>query len=110
MLGGMRAVTWTQIAQYIVLIVAYLVANRDPVHAALRHSNPGTDLRQGDRGNHGPRGPIGEGRGWRSCARRMPARRKTLRPHISFMNYTPLNFFGIIFLHDGRHGRRCRTS
>ena len=24
MLGGMRAVTWTQIAQYIVLIVAYL--------------------------------------------------------------------------------------
>src|SRR5918998_1220855 len=25
MLGGMRAVTWTQIAQYIVLIVAYLV-------------------------------------------------------------------------------------
>ena len=25
MLGGMRAVTWTQVAQYIVLIVAYLV-------------------------------------------------------------------------------------
>ena len=24
MLGGMRAVTWTQIAQYIVLIIAYL--------------------------------------------------------------------------------------
>ncbi len=25
MLGGMRAVTWTQVAQYIVLIIAYLV-------------------------------------------------------------------------------------
>ena len=25
MLGGMRAVTWTQVAQYIVLIVAYLI-------------------------------------------------------------------------------------
>ena len=25
MLGGMRAVTWTQVAQYIVLIVAYLL-------------------------------------------------------------------------------------
>jgi cation/acetate symporter len=24
MLGGMRAVTWTQVAQYIVLIIAYL--------------------------------------------------------------------------------------
>ena len=25
MLGGMRAVTWTQVAQYIVLIIAYLL-------------------------------------------------------------------------------------
>ena len=25
MLGGMRAVTWTQVAQYIVLIIAYVV-------------------------------------------------------------------------------------
>ena len=25
MLGGMRAVTWTQVAQYIVLIIAYLI-------------------------------------------------------------------------------------
>ena len=25
MLGGMRAVTWTQVAQYIVLITAYLI-------------------------------------------------------------------------------------
>ena len=25
MLGGMRGVTWTQVAQYIVLIIAYLV-------------------------------------------------------------------------------------
>ena len=25
MLGGMRAVTWTQVAQYIVMIIAYLI-------------------------------------------------------------------------------------
>jgi len=25
MLGGMKAVTWTQVAQYIILIVAYLI-------------------------------------------------------------------------------------
>ena len=25
MLGGMRAVTWTQVAQYIILIIAYLI-------------------------------------------------------------------------------------
>ena len=25
MLGGMKAVTWTQVAQYIILIIAYLI-------------------------------------------------------------------------------------
>ena len=97
MLGGMRAVTWTQIAQYIVLIVAYLDADRDPVDQALRHSDPGTDLRQGDRGNRGARKADGEGRARGPCNKEAcpPG---TLRPHIQpFMNYTPLNFFGIIF-------------
>ena len=54
MLGGMRAVTWTQIAQYIVLDRRLSDADRDPVHQALRDSDPGTDLRDGDCGNHRP--------------------------------------------------------
>ena len=37
MLGGMRAVTWTQVAQYIVLIIAYLV----PVFSDLPLSSAG---------------------------------------------------------------------
>ena len=55
MLGGMRAVTWTQIAQYIVLIVAYLTPIVILSTTAFRHSDPRTDLRKGDRGNHRPR-------------------------------------------------------
>ncbi len=34
-LGGMRAVTWTQVAQYIVLIVAYLIP---PIWLAVKHT------------------------------------------------------------------------
>ena len=45
MLGGMRAVTWTQIAQYIVLIIAYLDADHHPVDAEVRDPDPSTDLR-----------------------------------------------------------------
>ena len=76
MLGGMRAVTWTQIAQYIVLIIAYLDADRDPVDQEVRHSDPGTDLRAGDRGNHGARRADGEGRARGALQQRRPARRE----------------------------------
>ena len=97
MLGGMRAVTWTQIAQYIVLIVAYLTPIVILSTQKLRHPDPGTDLRHGDRGDHGARRAAGEGRA--CCAvhgGKLSGR--TLKPHIQpFMNYTPLNFFGIIF-------------
>ena len=55
MLGGMRAVTWTQIAQYIVLIIAYLTPIVILSTQKLRHSDPGIDLRTGDRRNHGAR-------------------------------------------------------
>jgi cation/acetate symporter len=34
-LGGMRAVTWTQVAQYIILIIAYLIP---PIMLAYRHT------------------------------------------------------------------------
>jgi len=45
MLGGMRAVTWTQIAQYVVLIIAYLT----PIVILSTKKY----LRPGDCGNHG---------------------------------------------------------
>ena len=97
MLGGMRAVTWTQIAQYIVLIVAYLTPI---VILSTQHFGipiPGTDLRQGDCGNHRARAATGEGRTG-GAVHGADCAPTTLRPHIQpFMNYTPLNFFGIIF-------------
>src|ERR1700752_5360296 len=97
MLGGMRAVTWTQIAQYIVLIVAYLtpIVIRSTQHYGI----PIPELTYGT--------AIAE-----ITAREQQLVRDglailctkdacppgTLRPHIQpFMNYTPLNFFGIIF-------------
>ena len=46
MLGGMRAVTWTQIAQYIVLIIAYLTPIIILSTQEVRHPDPATDLRQ----------------------------------------------------------------
>jgi cation/acetate symporter len=55
MLGGMRAVTWTQVAQYIVLIVAYLTPIVILSTQEVRHSDSATDLRTGDRGHHGAR-------------------------------------------------------
>src|SRR3712207_9302686 len=47
MLGGMRAVTWTQVAQYIVLIVAYLVPV--VILSAQQFSLPFPQLTYGDR-------------------------------------------------------------
>ncbi len=49
MLGGMKAVTWTQVAQYIVLIVAYLTPVDHPVGQEVRHPDPAAHLRAGDR-------------------------------------------------------------
>ena len=55
MLGGMRAVTWTQIAQYIVLIIAYLTPIVILSTKQYGIPDPGTHLRAGDRGHHGAR-------------------------------------------------------
>ena len=97
MLGGMRAVTWTQIAQYIVLIVAYLVPI--VILSTKKYGIPIPELTYG------------------LAIQEITAREQqlvkdglailctsancgpgTLKPHIQpFMNYTPLNFFGIIF-------------
>jgi cation/acetate symporter len=89
MLGGMRAVTWTQIAQYIVLIIAYLV----PI-IILSTQKYGLPLPQ-----------FTYGRAIADITAREQQMLQTglataaaLKPHIEpFINYTPLNYFGIIF-------------
>src|SRR5262245_33703301 len=89
MLGGMKAVTWTQIAQYIVLIIAYLTPII--ILSTQKYGIPIPELTYGR--------AIAE-----ITAREQQmlqtglATAATLKPHIQpFNNYTPLNFFGIIF-------------
>src|SRR6266540_679150 len=97
MLGGMRAVTWTQIAQYIVLIVAYLTPI--VILSTQHYGIPIPELTYG----HAiaditarEQQLVKEGLAVLCTKDACPP--GTLRPHIQpFMNYTPLNFFGIIF-------------
>ncbi|MEZ5788992.1 MAG: sodium:solute symporter family protein, partial [Xanthobacteraceae bacterium] len=89
MLGGMRAVTWTQIAQYIVLIVAYLT----PI-VILSTKIYGIPLPQ-----------LTYGQALQAITAREQEMLQTglatvaaLKPHTqAFFTYSPLNFFGIIF-------------
>ncbi|MBR0957147.1 sodium:solute symporter family protein [Bradyrhizobium japonicum] len=88
MLGGMRAVTWTQIAQYIVLIIAYLT----PI-VILSTKNYGIPIPQLTYGQAiaditaREQGMLASGL----------ATAAALKPHIQpFINYSPLNFFAII--------------
>ena len=89
MLGGMRAVTWTQIAQYIVLIVAYLAPII--ILSTKKYGIPIPELTYGL--------AIQEITAReQEMLRTGLATAATLKPHIQpFINYTPLNFFGIIF-------------
>jgi cation/acetate symporter len=97
MLGGMKAVTWTQIAQYIVLIVAYLVPI--VILSTKRYGVPLPEFTYGfaiqeitAREQELIRSGLATLCTAANCG---PT---TLKPHIQpFMNYTPLNFFGIIF-------------
>jgi len=89
MLGGMRAVTWTQIAQYIVLIVAYLTPI--VILSSKKYGIPIPELTYGQ--------AIAD-----ITAREQEMLRTglatvaNLKPHIQpFINYSQLNFFGIIF-------------
>lgn len=90
MLGGMRAVTWTQVAQYIVLIIAYLV----PV-VILSGQKFGLPIPQLTYGQvlteiaAREQGMIAEG-----LATAAQIRGGHSAP---FQNYSPLNFFGLIF-------------
>jgi cation/acetate symporter len=97
MLGGMRAVTWTQIAQYIVLIIAYLTPI---VILSTQHFGfPIPELTYGlaiqeITAREGQM--LKDGIAVACTAASCPA--GSLKPHIEpFINYSPLNFFGIIF-------------
>jgi cation/acetate symporter len=89
MLGGMRAVTWTQIAQYIVLIVAYLTPII--ILSTKKYGIPIPELTYGQ--------AIADITAReQEMLRTGLATAATLKPHIEpFINYSPLNFFGIIF-------------
>ncbi len=97
MLGGMRAVTWTQIAQYIVLIIAYLTPI--VILSTKKFGIPIPELTYGVAiaeitAREGQM--IKDGLATLCTAASCPA--GALKPHIEpFINYTPLNFFGIIF-------------
>jgi cation/acetate symporter len=88
MLGGMRAVTWTQVAQYIVLIVAYLV----PV-VILSTKLTGIPIPQLTYGT--ALQDIG-GLEQQMLANGLATAEK-LKPHVApFVNSDPLNFFALI--------------
>jgi len=89
MLGGMRAVTWTQIAQYIVLIVAYLT----PI-IILSTKHYGIPIPQLTYGQAIAEITAREGQ----MVQAGLATAAALKPHIQpWFTYSPLNFFGIIF-------------
>ena len=88
MLGGMRAVTWTQIAQYIVLIIAYLTPI--VILSTKKYGIPIPELTYGQ--------AIADitAREQQMLATGL-ATVAALKPHIQpFINYSPLNFFAII--------------
>jgi cation/acetate symporter len=89
MLGGMRAVTWTQIAQYIVLIVAYLT----PI-IILSTKIYGIPIPQLTYGQAIADITAREGQFLKDGL----ATAANLKPHIQpWLTYSPLNFFAIIF-------------
>jgi cation/acetate symporter len=97
MLGGMRAVTWTQIAQYIVLIVAYLT----PI-VILSTKHYGIPIPQLTYGQAIAEITAREGQmlkdGLATLCTAASCPPTSLKPHIQpWINYSPLNFFGIIF-------------
>lgn len=93
MLGGMRAVTWTQVAQYIVLIVAYLV----PVIilSMQKYGVPVPQLMYGQAlQDIGAREAQMVADGLATLA----SEGGTLKPHIqAFLTYDRLNYFALIF-------------
>ena len=88
MLGGMRAVTWTQVAQYIVLIIAYLT----PI-VILSTKKYGIPIPELTYGQAIAEITAREGQFLQTGL----ATAAGLKPHIQpFLTYSPLNFFAII--------------
>ena len=98
MLGGMRAVTWTQIAQYIVLIIAYLTPIVILSTKQLRVPDPRAHLwARRSRKSRPAKGRCSR-MGLRLCARpRVVQSRRSSRTSSLSPLGRPLNFFGIIF-------------
>ena len=96
MLGGMRAVTWTQIAQYIVLIIAYLTPI--VILSTRKYGVPIPELTYGlaiQEITAREAQMVKEGLAVLCTGASCPA--GSLKPHIEpFINYSPLNYFGII--------------
>jgi cation/acetate symporter len=89
LLGGMRAVTWTQVAQYIVLIVAYLV----PV-VILSGQKFGLPIPQFTYGQVLSEIAARE----QQMIQTGLATAAQVKPHSEpFLNLSPLNYFGLIF-------------
>ena len=89
LLGGMRSVTWTQVAQYVVLIIAYLVPVA--ILSAQRYSVPVPQLMYGQ--------VLQDiaAREQQIIAQGLDAAH-ALKAHMTpFQTLTPLNFFGLIF-------------
>ncbi|MCT8970664.1 sodium:solute symporter family protein [Microbaculum marinisediminis] len=88
MLGGMRAVTWTQVAQYIVLIVAYLIPV--VILSAQRYGVPIPQLMYGQ--------VLQEISGLeQKLVADGLASAENLKPYLQpFTTYNPLNYFGLI--------------
>jgi cation/acetate symporter len=88
MLGGMRAVTWTQVAQYIVLIVAYLVPV--VILSAQQFSIPIPQLTYGQVLQEiAVREQEMVAQGLATAAQ--------IKPHVQpFLNLSPFNYFGLI--------------
>ena len=89
MLGGMKAVTWTQVAQYIVLIVAYLLPV--VILSAKKYGIPIPQLTYGQ--------ALQDIAGLeQSMVQKGLADAAKLKPHLKpFTTYDPLNFFALIF-------------
>jgi cation/acetate symporter len=97
MLGGMRAVTWTQIAQYIVLIIAYLTPI--VILSTMRYGIPIPELTYGQAiADITAREGEMVAKGLATLCTGSACPPGTLKPHIEpFLTWSPLNFFGIIF-------------
>ena len=96
MLGGMRAVTWTQIAQYIVLIVAYLVPII--ILSTQKYGIPIPELTYGQAiaGHHRARAADAADR---ACHGGGPQ-----AAHPALHQLQPAELLRHHLLHDGRHG------